>query len=948
MPPVPIVVMLCCVALILVHEQAGAAAFTIETSTLRHELAADATTTSFSNLATGADYAAPSVFAAITIDERKVPATSLEASPASIRDGQTARLVVAFGDTGVSAVLRVRALARYYTVEVSSVSDESITSLTFGCIDTTLKAASDEPFVLAAMALNLKTNVTRYPVPVTTTEATCYRQFGFRGAKLAIVAGPPDGMRETMQEVVKASPELPQTPLGGPFALDQPITAGSYLFNFGDMDENAVDAWIRCAQSIGFNQIDFHGGVSFRFGDFLPNPTTYPEGNASLKRVIDRLHAAGIKAGLHTYAFFIDKRCPYVTPKPDPRLAKRATFTLAAPLAATSDTVPVLESTAGTSAITGFFVRNSATIQIDDELITFSGVSQEPPYVFTGLQRGACGTTPAAHAPGARVHHLKECFGLFVPDPKTSMLAEIAANTARIYNECGFDMIYLDALDGEDILGGAENAWHYGSKFAFEICRRLNKPALMEMSTFHHHLWYVRSRLGAWDHPNRSHKRFIDEHCRANESNLRMFLPSTLGWWALKTWSGAAGEPTFADDIEYLCCKAAGTGSGLAMMGINPGNYNQPGAIAQLGPILKHYEDLRNADGFSEAVRARLRVPGDEYMLLQKGGEWQLQPTQHAKHKVEGLGGASDHWDVTNPFGEQPVHLRIQALLAPGAAYDAPDSKLVLDPAAAGAMANQSAAPGVSATLTSSTDQVQVGTASAKLVAISTRTERRGSWAKFGTIFSPPANLAGKETLGLWVHGDGQGAVLNIQLRSPSHIGGEADHYIIMDFTGWRYCELVEPEGERHADYGWPYGNVYSIYRETVQLGAVEEVSLWINNLPPDKTVTCYLSPLRALPLADISLVNPAVTVGGQTITFPTTLTSGMYLEYRSPSDCVAYDREGNAVGEVTPQGQAPVLPAGPSEIRFSATEQASRSVRANVWVISHGEAFAVQEGGAD
>ena len=81
-------------------------------------------------------------------------------------------------------------------------------------------------------------------------------------------------------------------------------------------------------------QIDFHGGRSFRFGDFRPDPDLYPQGVASMKAVIDKLHAAGIQAGLHTYAMFIDKSCPYVTPVPDPRLGKDATFTLAADLAA--------------------------------------------------------------------------------------------------------------------------------------------------------------------------------------------------------------------------------------------------------------------------------------------------------------------------------------------------------------------------------------------------------------------------------------------------------------------------------------------------------------------------------------------------------------------------------------------------------------------------------------
>ena len=216
------------------------------------------------------------------------------------------------------------------------------------------------------------------------------------------------------------------------------------------------------------------------------------------------------------------------------------------------------ETTQNVSAVTGFFVRNSVTLRIEDELITYTGVQSNAPFGFRGCQRGAYGTQASAHEQGAKAYHLKECFGLFVPDPETTLLEEVAARTAETYNACGFDMIYLDALDGEDILGGAENGWHYGSKFVYQLWQRLQKPALMEMSTFHHHLWCVRSRYGAWDHPSRSHKQFIDLHCASNEAARRLFLPGELGWWALKSWGGPQIEPTFDDDIEYLMTKGTG------------------------------------------------------------------------------------------------------------------------------------------------------------------------------------------------------------------------------------------------------------------------------------------------------------------------------------------------------------------------------------------------------
>ena len=334
-----------------------------------------------------------------------------------------------------------------------------------------------------------------------------------------------------MQDAVSQAGELPHSTIGGPWAMDAAINQGSYLFNFGGLSEETADEWIALARQLGINQIDFHGGSSFRFGDCFPNPETYPKGRASLKAAIDRLHEAGISAGLHTYAFFIDKKCPWVTPVPDPRLAKDASFTLASAVTEDATRIPVRESTAEMSTTTGFFIRNSVTLHIGDELIAYSGIEREPPYAFTGCQRGAYGTQAAAHDAGESAGHLKECFGLFVPEAESTLLAEVAAKTAGAFNECGFDMIYLDALDGEDILGGPENSWHYGSKFVFELFNRLDKSALMEMSTFHHHLWYVRSRMGAWDHPSRGHKKYIDIHCQANDALRRMFLPGHLGWW---------------------------------------------------------------------------------------------------------------------------------------------------------------------------------------------------------------------------------------------------------------------------------------------------------------------------------------------------------------------------------------------------------------------------------
>jgi hypothetical protein len=905
----------------------------VETSTLRLAVSGDARVVEFVDSQSGQNYVAGEggPCAWVRKANQLLPATSL-----SVVDSQWH---VRFGESGMEAVLRPIAHPRHVVWEVVSLSSEDVEEFVFCDVPLKLQGAPAEPFAACALALNLKTNVAELPRPASRLRAVCYPKFGCAGAAVAIVACPSAELRAALQEAVSAAPELPHSPLGGPWALDAPINRGSYLFNFDGITEENVDEWIALARSLGMTQIDFHGGSSFRFGDFRLNPTRYPQGRASMRAVIDKLHAAGIAAGLHTYAFFIAKDCPWVTPVPDPRLASDATFTLTEPLTAETDTMTVGESTRNVSAITGFFVRNSVTLRIDNELITYTGVRTEPPFGFIGCRRGANGTQAAAHAPGAKVHHLKECFGLFVPDPDTTLFTEVAAATADTFNDCGFDMIYFDALDGEDILGGAQWAWHYGSRFAYEVWQRLKKPALMEMSTFHHHLWCVRSRLCAWDHPTRSHKRFIDLHNADNENSRRMFLPGELGWWALKSWTGPQGEPTFADDIEYLMTKSLATNTGLALMGIDPTTAKTVPALPRLAAIIKRYEDLRHSGQVGATIAEQLRQPGAEFTLLgDVSAGWQFAPVDYAKHRVEEGGGPTAAWRATNKFAAQPLRLRIETLMAAGP-YNAPENLTLTDFQSTTEFSQRAAQPNVTAELTTAVEPAQTGTVSGCYSAVSDCPSPKAAWTMIAKPFAPPNNLSAHQALGVWIHGDGQGEILNFQLRSPEHlVGNLADHYVSIDFTGWRYCELIEPEGSRWSDYQWPYGNAYAIYRESIQHSQISSLGLWYTNLPQGKKVTCYLSPIKALPLVATKLINPSVRVGDAQLTFPVEIDSGCYLEFNALDDCRLYGPQGGLLRTVEPTGTVPQLAPGDNSLEFRCDSPPGVRARAHVTVITQGE----------
>ncbi len=866
--------------------------------------------------------------------------------PSSVkRNGN--RLSVAFGTEGTAAEIEVRERPDFIVMDVVSVQG-AMDELTFGQV---ILDKGDLPVEACALARNVATNVPELPGASSILRAAAYGRFGVKGASAAFVTALKGRLRQALQRAVLDAPELPKSPIGGPWALDSPPNRRSYLFNFGDLNAASAKPWIELAHALGAGQIDFHGGTSFRFGDFLPNPKTYPNGIADLKATVDVLHAAGLQAGLHTYAFFIDKRSKYVTPVPDRRLAAARTFTLAEGVDAASDTITVVEPTTGITATTGFFVTNSATLRIGDELITFREASQAPPYRFLGCTRGALGTSPSPHAAGESAAHLKELFGLFAPDAESDLFIEIIENTARTYNECGFDMIYLDALDGSYIHAGSEWAWHYGARFVYELVKRLTKPAILEMSTFHHHLWCVRARMGAWDAARTGYKEFVDMHRVVNRDCERMYLPSHLGWWGVFPWNGVQPERTLPDDLEYLLCKALADDAGVSFVhGFAPDGFPTSPGAQRYANLIRRYEDLRRAGAVPRSLRSRLGQPKEEF-TLEDGpkGKRAFIPVRYLKHAVEGHEAALT---VENPFGTQQARLRIESRLGIGAGADALEP--LLDPSKLKEPAHTRTAEGVTLAVDAGTQPDGAGADGPPatflaLKASSERKERRGSWAVLEHTLTAPVDMT-RKGFGVWVHGDGKGAVLNFQLRQPDHLGpGVAEHYLVADFVGWRHCTFVEPESDRLSRFSWPYAahreewernpglafsSAYKTYHPWLNYAQVSGLSVWINEIPTGETCDIWLGPVTPVPLVPGKIVNPTITIGGKSVTFPVTLESGQYLEAGPHGRISVYGPANEPLREIEPSGEMPVLASGLNEVRFCCDRGDGADPRARLTVI--------------
>ena len=603
-------------------------------------------------------------------------------------------LVVEFAAARAVITVAVRCAKQYMCFEVQSVDSPAVDELSL--LNLVLKTsqanamsgvASDGETAVALRALNLQASCSVGGAPARLS-AIASRQHRLAGAKVGLAAGPVSEIRQALQQMLQ-NEAATRSPLGGPWALDAERNRGSYVF--ADVSEKNVDDWIRLARLGGIQQIHLIGWEQ-TLGHYAPRKDAFPHGLAGLKATVDKIHAAGLKAGMHTLTGAILPSDPWASPVPDPRLAKDATFTLAEAV----DGKSAILKTAEKPGYSGYALGLQQPRERAAARRRTDPVRRHRPHAALRIQRLPAGRVwnegLAARRRARPIHHLFVRYQTFQPDENSSLVDELAAAIANVYNTCGFDMIYQDGSEG---MAGGE----YGmARMREAIFKRLHGNVLVEASAWGHYEWAFHSRFGAWDYPNWGLKRFVDAHCRANEDFRRTaLLPGQLGWWVIL---GPERDHTAEtpDEFEYLCCKALAYDTPTSFEGVSvggePANARQNEYLAMLG----RYEKLRLAGRCSAALREKLKTEQADFHLVEAAdGSADFIPIDYLAHKVTGLADGSDSWTVGNRHAAQPLRLRIDALYSVEP-YDGPGSRELAGFAAPGEFVVQETAEGVKAT----------------------------------------------------------------------------------------------------------------------------------------------------------------------------------------------------------------------------------------------------------
>ena len=397
------------------------------------------------------------------------------------------------------------------------------------------------------------------------------------------------------------------------------------IFWTGEITPETADEEIAFAKKGGFTMMlmyypVFVGNHEWSYsvlGDYKYNKE-YPNGQADVKRLLDRVKAAGITPGLHALQTHIGIRSSYVTPVADPRLNKTRRFTLARSIA---EAGPVDEILVYENPVDAAMHPKTRVLQFGGELFSYERHVDARPYRFVGVKRGIFGTKAQSH-PAGQVGGTLDIseFGAdsCYIDQTTDLQDEIAAKIADIC-DAGMEFMYFDGSEGVNPPCGVNVA-----RAQYRVTSRLKRPPLFtEGAAKSHFGWHLQAGANAFDGfgPEVFKEKIIEFPFAEAPEMRKDFTRVDFGWWSLAMPIVKKGSRfstgTQADMWEFGTSKAAAWDC-PATVQIRPWARNHP-RLGDIMETMRRWEEVRVNGFLTEERKALLRDPSKEYHLYPDG-----------------------------------------------------------------------------------------------------------------------------------------------------------------------------------------------------------------------------------------------------------------------------------------------------------------------------------------
>ncbi len=765
----------------------------------------------------------------------------------------------------------------YFSVTLDSEIPDTVNGVVLCELTTDAPWELDNPDAYGLSGIAMTTTVDNNYVPggeFKKVMGTTFTYLGveLRGSKLGVAFSRMTEHREHLKTITDdIDPKKGITSThGGAYTCECKDLYGDYVLLGSGLTPETVDETIELCKKYSVEQIDMHqGGGTFVQGDFnflcartpeeIENNTFIPA-SVFKERIADKIAPSGIQLGLHTYSSLVVWFCERVTA--DPKWQKQIvtipdTWTVNGTLNENDVDIRTKEDASNCIVLLGpnasrcpYNNIHTRYLLIDEEIIL---INEEPGKDgFINVERGQCGTKPAVHKDGTVIRQLCGWYGMFQPIPLSGLFYYMAEETARAYNEGGYEMIYLDGLESfnrEPFIDKRISYYVY-AEFIRTIVSNCKKPPLIEYSSFLPCLWAARGRGGAVDHARRAYKQQKIEHLKGQSKFLNCFYTATAGWFNYcpdkdMQFKDTTIRTMYRDDLDHMGSLCIAYDFGTVCQPFSKAVIEDKTRLADNFYYYGTYTCLREAGYFAPEVRKAVGDFNKEFKLFkQEDGSWAFKEMKYLKHKIYDV--SEPNFVVrkhTNSFGEQKPFIRIEQRYSTNGKngftlFSFDESKPV--------------------------DQL------------------------VGRNVFEPVDITGKTAFKIKVHGNGsESDALMISIASPSFTAvGHYDYFIPVNFTGWKEIILLETN---NADYeGYSFEDVpvtgSHTFRQDVLFNQVNQVQLAICG----KCEGVRIGDLVAYTPTDAPAKAPQITIGNETISFDAELHGGDFIEYY-PEENKAY-----------------------------------------------------------